>query len=40
MVEEVIDSPVGWVAKHINSYVDSGGDERVELWRLMCGPTG
>jgi deazaflavin-dependent oxidoreductase (nitroreductase family) len=23
--EEVIDSPVGWVAKHINSYVDTDG---------------
>jgi deazaflavin-dependent oxidoreductase (nitroreductase family) len=25
--EEVIDSPVGWVAKHINSYVDTDGDK-------------
>jgi deazaflavin-dependent oxidoreductase (nitroreductase family) len=25
MAEEVIDSPVGWVAKHINSYVDTDG---------------
>jgi deazaflavin-dependent oxidoreductase (nitroreductase family) len=25
MGEEVIDSPVGWVAKHINSYVDTDG---------------
>jgi len=27
MAEEVIDSPVGWVAKHINSYVDTDGDK-------------
>jgi deazaflavin-dependent oxidoreductase (nitroreductase family) len=25
MAEKVVDSPVGWVARHINSYVDSGG---------------
>lgn len=25
MTEEIIDSPVGWVARHINSYVDSEG---------------
>ncbi|NUT36533.1 MAG: nitroreductase family deazaflavin-dependent oxidoreductase [Hamadaea sp.] len=25
MTEEIIDSPVGWVARHINSYVDSDG---------------
>lgn len=23
--EEVIDSPVGWVARHVHSYVESGG---------------
>src|SRR5262245_49765535 len=25
MAEEVIDSPVGWVARHIHSYVDTDG---------------
>ena len=27
MAEEVIDSPVGWVAKHINSYVETDGEQ-------------
>jgi deazaflavin-dependent oxidoreductase (nitroreductase family) len=26
MLEEVVDSPVGWVAQHINSYVDTDGE--------------
>jgi deazaflavin-dependent oxidoreductase (nitroreductase family) len=30
--EQVNDSPVGWVADHIRSYVDSGGQEGHE-WR-------
>jgi deazaflavin-dependent oxidoreductase (nitroreductase family) len=25
--EEVLDSPVGWVAKHVRAYVESGGQE-------------
>jgi deazaflavin-dependent oxidoreductase (nitroreductase family) len=25
VADEVIDSPVGWVARHISSYVDTGG---------------
>jgi deazaflavin-dependent oxidoreductase (nitroreductase family) len=25
--EEIIDSPAGWVAKHIHTYVESGGTE-------------
>jgi hypothetical protein len=23
--EEILDSPIGWVANHIRTYVDSGG---------------
>jgi deazaflavin-dependent oxidoreductase (nitroreductase family) len=30
--EEVVDSPTGWVAKHITSYVESGG-EKGHQWR-------
>lgn len=30
--EEVVDSPTGWVAKHIQSYVESSGEEG-HLWR-------
>lgn len=25
--EEILDSPTGWVAKHINTYVESGGEK-------------
>jgi len=30
--EEVVDSPTGWVAKHIKSYVESDGEEG-HTWR-------
>ncbi|NUO58744.1 MAG: nitroreductase family deazaflavin-dependent oxidoreductase [Hamadaea sp.] len=32
MTEEIVDSPVGWVAKHINSYVDSDGGRGHEYY--------
>jgi deazaflavin-dependent oxidoreductase (nitroreductase family) len=32
MTEEVIDSPVGWVAQHIRGYVESDG-EKGHRWR-------
>jgi deazaflavin-dependent oxidoreductase (nitroreductase family) len=30
--EEIVDSPIGWVAQHIRGYVESGG-ERGHRWR-------
>jgi deazaflavin-dependent oxidoreductase (nitroreductase family) len=36
VTEEVIDSPVGWVARHINSYVDSDGDQGHEYYGVQA----
>ena len=30
--EEILDSPIGWVAKHIRTYVDSGGRKGHQRW--------
>ncbi|OLB80871.1 MAG: nitroreductase [Actinobacteria bacterium 13_2_20CM_2_71_6] len=30
--EEVLDSPVGWVAKHVRKYVESGGRKGHSYW--------
>jgi deazaflavin-dependent oxidoreductase (nitroreductase family) len=30
--EEVVDSPVGWVAKHVRTYVDSGGTKGTKFY--------
>jgi deazaflavin-dependent oxidoreductase (nitroreductase family) len=30
--EEIVDSPTGWVAKHIREYVDSGGRRGHRKW--------
>lgn len=32
MAEEVVDSPTGWVAKHIKEYVETGG-EKGHMWQ-------
>jgi deazaflavin-dependent oxidoreductase (nitroreductase family) len=30
--EEITDSPIGWVAEHIHTYVESGGEKGHEKW--------
>ena len=40
--EEVLDSPVGWVAKHIRTYAESGGTRMIDevVYELPLGPLG
>lgn len=32
MAEEILDSPIDWVAKHIRTYVESGGTKGHKKW--------
>jgi len=36
VTEEIVDSPVGWVARHINSYVDSDGGTGHEYYGVQA----